>query len=108
MSEPTVREIVSEMKSTTRALFEQVFLPRIEKQMDNEVHAWLERIVEKKIEERFAMAIELLRSTPLKKTYCSKHPDVEAFVYQKILGQTEVKCVWCIEADAIAKAKSDG
>lgn len=45
---------------------------------------------------RHGMEAALLKG----KIFCSKHPDIEALVYQKIPGQTEIKCIWCIEKEA--------
>lgn len=96
-----------EVKRLVDDLFERCYKPRIERHLDLAVHGLVEQLVEKKIEERFAFAIDLLKSmTPSPaKLFCSVHPDVEALLYTDGPGPVKKQCVWCIRAEAVENFK---
>jgi len=60
MSDPTLQEVRSAITENVQALFAKVVQPSIEKWFLDQAMAYVEKLVEKKVEERFAFAIQLL------------------------------------------------
>jgi hypothetical protein len=100
-SQDILRELTPKIRETFNVMFDKYFEPKLEQHFDLRMQQWLERIVEKKIEERFAFAIELLHSMSqpekLPQPMCPNHPDTPGFVFSRA-GKIENLCVYCIEA----------
>jgi len=57
-----VKELMQNTKEQVDTFLMKYIRPRVEHQIDIELRSMVEEIIEKKIEERFSFAIELLRS----------------------------------------------
>ena len=57
-----VSEISKTVKATVETLFDKFYVPKIDHYIDTLLQRHIEQVIEKKIEERFAFAIELLHS----------------------------------------------
>lgn len=100
MEQSEVHAITQEVKNRVNTLFEQYFIPRMEKHLEMRTDEWFVRIVEKKMDEYLAVN----RSIG-KKVFCSKHPEMEALIFTDGPGEIKKQCVWCIREEAVENFK---